>query len=123
MIEAYWRQVGGTLVAEFPVVARGADHGPRWIDAVILPGGPFERSTAELVALTGQDVIVVQAKRDRLGMYLMGQVLFSQVLVWERFRPKSVRSIALCEQDDAVLRPLLERHPGIEVVVLEKPSS
>jgi hypothetical protein len=32
---------------------------------------------------------------------------------------KSVRSIALCIKDDKVLRPLLERHEGCEVVVFE----
>ena len=33
---------------------------------------------------------------------------------------KSVRSVALCTADDSVLRPLLERFPGMEVVVMPR---
>jgi hypothetical protein len=58
----------------------------------------------------------VQAQAHRLGMYLMGQALFSRVLIEERFAPRSVRTVALCAIDDAVLRPIAERY-GIEVVV------
>jgi hypothetical protein len=58
---------------------------------------------------------VVQAKASRLGMYLLGQALFSKHLV-EPFRPRSVRTIALCASSDSVLEPLARSH-GIEVVV------
>jgi hypothetical protein len=51
-------------------------------------------------------------------MYLMGQALFSRDLALA-LGAKSVRSIALCIKDDKVLRPLLERHEGCEVVVFE----
>lgn len=60
---------------------------------------------------------MVQAKAKRLGMYLMGQALFSAELV-ERLEPRSVRSVALCRKDDAVMRPMLERFKGMEVVVI-----
>ena len=66
--------------------------------------------------IAGQDVIAVQAKAQRLGMYLMGQGLFSAELL-RRFQPKSIRSIILCSADDSVLRPLLARYPEVEVVV------
>ncbi len=69
------------------------------------------------VSLKGEDVIVVQAKAMRLGMYLMGQTFFSAELI-KRFGPASVRSVALCTKDDSLLRPLLEQYPGMEVVVL-----
>jgi hypothetical protein len=69
--------------------------------------------------LEGQDVIAVQAKAERLGMYLMGQALFSAELV-RRFNPRSIRSIALCYEDDSVLRPLLNPYPHVEVVVLNR---
>jgi hypothetical protein len=69
-------------------------------------------------AKEGEEVIVLQAKSSRLGMYLMGQALFSRELV-KRFNPASVRSVALCKRDDAILRPLLESHPDVEVVVQE----
>ncbi len=31
--------------------------------------------------------------------------------------PRGIRSVAVCTADDAVLRPLLERHKGCEVRV------
>lgn len=52
----------------------------------------------------------------RLGMYLMGQAFFSAQLI-QRFHPRSVVSVALCLQDDAVLRPLFEHYAGMRVVV------
>ena len=59
-----------------------------------------------------------QTKASRLGMNLMGQCLFSRDLVIG-LGAKTVRSIALCTQDDFTLRPLLEQHQGCEVVVFD----
>jgi hypothetical protein len=113
----YWEEVGGTLVEEFCVVPQGPGHSRRLVDAVILPRREYRRAArGEKVNLTGQDVIVVQTKSHRLGMYLLGQALFSRILLEERFSPRSVRSVALCSVDDSVLRPLAERF-GVEVVV------
>jgi hypothetical protein len=54
----------------------------------------------------------------RLGMYLLGQTLFSRELIKERFAPRSVRTVALCADSDAVLGPIAEAERfGIEVVV------
>jgi hypothetical protein len=58
----------------------------------------------------------VQTKALRLGMYLLGQAFFSRELIKDRFAPRSVRTIALCAIDDAILRPIAERF-GVEVVV------
>jgi hypothetical protein len=69
------------------------------------------------VSLDGQEVLVVQAKASRLGMNLMGQAIISADLLRARFRPASVRGVALCTADDAVLGPLLAAR-GVEVVVL-----
>ena len=62
-------------------------------------------------------LIAVQAKASRLGMYLMGQTLFSADLL-EFFEPRSIHSVALCKKYDEVLRPLLESYPGMEVIVV-----
>jgi hypothetical protein len=70
------------------------------------------------MSLDGEDVIVVQAKANRLGMYLMGQAVFSAELIRRRFKPASVRSVLLCGKDDAVLRSLLDAYPEVEVVVM-----
>ncbi len=49
-------------------------------------------------------------------MYLMGQAFFSAQLI-EKFNPRSILSVALCTQDDKVLRPLFEQYPGMKVVI------
>jgi hypothetical protein len=118
MIRAYWRQVGGTLIEEFPAVCRTATCGQRLLDALILPDGKTRIAGWREIALEGEDVIVVQAKAHRLGMYLMGQTFFSAQLL-DRFKPASITSVALCTRDDTVLRLLLEQHPGMKVVVLD----
>ena len=112
----YWRQTGGLLIEEFPLVAKGADNSPRRADGLIVLGEPNEISAQKDFDVEGRDVIVVQTKARRLGMNLMGQCLFSLALV-KQLRPTSAMSVALCTQDDAILRPLLEIHPGCQVVV------
>lgn len=117
MTHRYWERVGGTLLEEYPIVPRGPGVGQRLIDAVIIVDGDHRiASPGEHASLDGHDLIVVQTKAYRLGMYLLGQALFSRVLIEDRFTPKSVRTVALCAVDDAVLRPIAERY-GIEVVV------
>ena len=116
MTRWHWKQVGGTLVEEFVAVPGGSDRGRRILDAIILPSEEFRVARQEDVSIQGKDVVVVQTKAGRLGMYLLGQALFSAHLV-QRFSPRSVLSVALCGQDDAVLRPLFEQYPGMKVVV------
>lgn len=116
MTRWYWGQVGGTLIEEFVAVEGRADRGRRVLDGVIIPDGPFELAAQRDVSIRARDIIVVQTKASRLGMYLMGQALFSARLM-ERFGPRSIRSVALCARDDAELRPLLEVYPGLSVVV------
>jgi hypothetical protein len=119
MTRWYWRQVGGTLIEEFCAVRRTSDCGQRLLDGVIIRGGEFQIARKGDVPLDGRDVIGVQTKASRLGMYLMGQAFFSAQLV-RRFNPRSVVSVALCSKDDSVLRPLFEQYPGMEVVVCPK---
>ena len=122
MTRRYWQGVGGTLVEEFMVVPGRRGVGRRLVDAIIIVGGEDRiASRGEQINLQGKDVIVVQTKAHRLGMYLMGQAFFSRVLIEDRFEPRSVRTVALCAADDAALRPIAERF-GIEVVV-DDPSN
>ena len=65
----------------------------------------------------GERAILIQTKASRLGMYLMGQTLFSADLLRRRFATAAIESVALCLQDDDILRPLLEAHVGCRVVV------
>lgn len=113
----YWSQVGGTLVEEFLLTPRSATSSPRWVDGLILPDGPRRIADAKDVNVDGQEVIVVQTKKGRLRMTLMGQVVFSQKLMYRNYKPRRVRSIALCEEDDDVLRPMLEAFDDVEVVI------
>lgn len=111
----YWQETGGTLVEEFLAVPGGPDRGKRLLDGVIILGGPFERRPAMSVELERKDIVLIQSKAARLGMYLLGQALFSARLM-ERFRPSSIRSAAICIKGDAVLEPLAKEY-GVEVVV------
>jgi hypothetical protein len=70
---------------------------------------------ADEVIVEGMDVIVLQTKANRLGMYLMGQAFFSRELV-KAFNPKSIRTVAICVQDDSVMHTLCEQFQ-IEVVI------
>ena len=123
MILAYWNRVGGTLVEEFQMVKANAQCGPRRADAIILLGGERTRLPVgqRSVSVKGKDIVVIQAKATRLGMYLMGQAVFSADLM-KRFEPKSIKAVILCTKDDALLRPLLVPFPEVEVVVMERSS-
>lgn len=114
----YWSRIGGLLIEEFPVVRASSNQGKRHLDGLIVLGEPTSKTASRDFDLKGRDVVVIQAKAKRLGMYLMGQCLFSRDLVLG-LGAKSVRSVAICTQDDAALRPLIEAHEGCEVVVFE----
>lgn len=117
MTRWYWRRIGGLLIEEFPIVERTTTQGRRVVDGLVILNEPTKRAApGTRVDITGKDVMVIQTKNARLGMYLMGQTLFSRQLV-QALHPASVRSIALCAKDDRCLRPLLEAHEGCEVVI------
>ena len=104
------------LIEEFLAVKGTSDCGRRVLDGVIIKNGEFRIAQQSEVSLEGKDVIVIQTKASRLGMYLMERVLFSAQLL-HRFKPRSVVSVALCSQDDSALRPLLEQYPNMKVVI------
>jgi hypothetical protein len=114
----YWNKTGGLLIEEFPVVDASLDRGKRNLDGLIVLGEPKSISASKNFDIRGKDVIVIQTKTKRLGMYLMGQCLFSRDLVLKH-GVNSARSVAICTKDDAILKPLLEAHEGCEVVVFE----
>ena len=122
MTRWYWQTVSGLLLEEFCLVNRTATCGGRWVDALVLP----ERDTriagrSERIDIApGERAILVQTKASRLGMYLMGQTLFSAELLRRRYPAALIESVALCSKDDAVLRPLLEAHTGCRVVVVPR---
>ena len=120
----YWNSVGGTLMEEFRAVRGSPTQGQRLLDGVIVLGGPkriLDRAEHAEQDLRGKDIIVVQTKVGRVGMYLLGQALFSRELM-RAFGPRTVMSVAVCEQDDATLRPLAEKY-GVEIVCYGKAAS
>jgi hypothetical protein len=118
MVLEYWQRAGGTLIEEFCLVPAARGQGRRLVDALILPDGELVQTAvgSRRISIAGREVIVVQAKASRLGMYLLGQALFSRELALQ-CGAAAVRTVALCAADDAVLRPLAEGN-GIEVEVM-----
>lgn len=118
MTEAFWQaHAKGAFVAEYPLVRRSKAKqcSTRLCDAAIFPGEAHGRaSVQDYPSLSGRDVILVQTKCSRMGMYLMGQALFSARLALAS-GAKSVRSVLLCCYSDAALLPLLAPFPEVEV--------
>jgi hypothetical protein len=116
----YWRQLGDLLVEEFCLVERSATCGGRWVDGLVLPQRETRRAgRREPIEIAPRErAVLLQTKAGRLGMYLMGQTLFSADLLRRRFPAAAIESVALCLRDDDVLRPLLEGHTGCRVVVV-----
>ena len=90
----------------------------RYVDAIIIPDGESKIAKAGEVSLEGKGIICIQAKHGRLGMYLMGQAFFSERLL-QKFKPRTIVSVALCTEDDSTLRPLLESYPSMKVVIIK----
>src|SRR5262245_9776206 len=116
MVRWYWRQVGGTLVEEFPLVSPIAGSRPPTANGLIVRRGKWRIAERAEVALAGHDLIVLNACADGLNLELMGRAYFSARLL-EGFRPQSLYSVALVLRDDLVLRPLLEENRTMNVVV------
>ena len=114
----YWESIGGTLVEEYPAVRRGAKNAQRLMDGVIILDAPNQIAKASEVSIEGKDIIVVQTKASRLGMYLMGQAYFSKILM-SALNPKSIRTVAICTQGDSVLEPIAKAS-GIEVIIYKE---
>ena len=83
----------------------------RLVDALVLPDRETRiAARGEPIHLAeGERAVLVQTKDSRLGMYLMGQTLFSAELLRRRFPTAAIESIALCTQDDDVLVAFQER--------------
>ena len=114
----YWEQVGGLLIEEFVAVQNAPDRGRRPIDGIIVLNEPKAIHDKNFYDLTGKDVIVIQTKASRVGMYLLGQAYFSKFLI-EKFNPKSIKSVAICDRSDAVMAELALKH-DVEIVVINE---
>ena len=113
----YWQEIGGTLIEEFPAVRSGPNQGRRSLDGVVILDSPHLIANHREVEIENRDIVVLQTKASRLGMYLLGQALFSRHLMMP-FRPRSVDTVAICTKGDAVLEPWAAAY-GIKVVVYQ----
>ena len=95
---------------------RGPNNAQRLIDGVIILGEEHVIAKSRDFEIKGKDIIVIQSKANRLGMYLIGQAIISARLM-ARFEPRSVKSVAICTQGDAVLETLLPEY-GIELEIM-----
>jgi hypothetical protein len=118
MTRWYWNQIGGTLVEEFLLTPRTETSQMRLLDGLIIPSGENRIAKTSDVDLTGQSVISVQTKDSNLGMYLLGQTLFSQLLIYRNYEPAHVDAVALCRNDDEVLHELAVTFPDVSVVTV-----
>ena len=114
----YWDSVGGLLIEEFRAVkeSKNPSQENRYMDAVIVLNEPKKIHNENTYELTDKDVIVVQTKRGRIGMYLLGQAYFSKILI-QMHNPRSVKSIAICGKNDAVMAELAAEH-DVEILVI-----
>lgn len=121
MTEGFWSSLGrGAYIPEYLLVQGTQDRSPRRADAVILLDEPYRRARfSEYPDLCGCNVIVVQTKIGRMGMYLMGQALFSARLA-SKAGAATVRSVLLCHETDAALLPLLAPFPEVEIWVSDR---
>ena len=114
----YWESVGGLLIEEFIAVSGTKHQGRRPVDGLIVLGEDKALSSDTTYDIAGKDVMVIQTKQSRLGMYLLGQAYFSKVLI-QKLGARSVKSVAICGRGDAVMEQLATDH-GVEVVIIDE---
>ena len=111
----YWHTVGGLLIEEFVSVNASELNAKRPIDGLIVLNEPTAIYTNNFFDIKDKDVIIIQCKSTRLGMYLLGQIYFSQFLI-QKHQPRSIRLVAICGKSDSIMEELAIAH-NIEVVV------
>lgn len=112
----YWKSTGGLLIEEFMSINATKEQGARPIDGVIVLGEETKIHQSNTYDIKGKDIILIQTKRGRIGMHLLGQAYFSKFLL-ENHHPKSIKSVAICGKTDKVMQELALQH-GVEIVVI-----
>jgi hypothetical protein len=112
----YWSNTGGLLIEEFLAVSTTKANGQRLIDGVIVLNEETGIYDGNVYDIEGKDVIVIQTKRSRIGMNLLGQAYFSKCLI-EKLKPRSIKSVAICSKYDDVIGQLAKANK-VEVVVI-----
>jgi hypothetical protein len=110
----YWEQTGGLLIEEFVAVSGTKTYGRRPIDGLIVLNEDKAIHKGKSYNIEGKDVVIIQTKSGRIGMYLLGQAYFSKFLI-ERHKPRSIRCVAICGKTDAIMEELAQKH-NVEIV-------
>jgi len=111
----YWGTIGGLLIEEFVAVDGNKDQGRRPIDGIIVLGEKKAVHSGNKFDLKGKNVIVIQTKKGRIGMNLLGQAYFSKLLI-NKNEPRSIKTVAICGRNDKVMAEFAEEHE-VEVIV------
>ena len=123
MTTAYWamRKENGTFYLEYPIYGRRIDG------LVVLNDGNKSKEpksakhAPKLAELCGKQVIVLQTKRNKLGMGVAGQTIISKTLL-EQAGVKVVAALAICLKMDERILGALKEH-GCDAVVEANPKS
>ena len=122
MTKAHWakRREKGTLYLEFPICGRRIDG------LVVLDGSSSKAASKEKPPTLAQlkkdeaKVIVLQTKRNKLGMGVAGQTIISKTLL-EQEGVKVVAAVAICLAIDEKILGALKRH-GCKAAVEADPK-
>jgi hypothetical protein len=124
MTVEFWRSLGrGTLILEYPLVLSERDSNRRAVDALIVLDGEFIQ-TAWTAApdMAGRPVMVVQTKAYRTDAALVGQAVFSPILLRRRHATIGrIESVLLSPEPEPALSDLLQRH-GVREVTVSGPT-
>ena len=122
MTKAYWakRPEKGTLYLEYPIYGRRIDG------LVVLDGKSSKEASKEKPPTPAQlkedqvKVIVLQTKRNKLGMGVAGQTIISKTLL-EQAGVEVVAAVAICLKIDEKILEALRKH-GCDAVVEADPK-
>ena len=104
----YWDTIGGLLIEEFVAVDGKKEQGRRPIDGIIVLGEKKAVHSGNKFDLKGKDVIVIQTKKGRIGMNLLGQAYFSKLLI-KKHSPRSIKTVAICGRNDKVMAEFADK--------------
>jgi hypothetical protein len=119
MTKAYWakRPENGTLYLEYPI------HGRRIDGLVVLDDGNTSKAAKpvkeapKLAELVGKRLIVIQTKRNKLGMGVAGPTIISKAMLEEE-GISQVEAVALCLRIDEKILAAMRKH-GCHAVAVE----
>ena len=124
MTKAHWakRREKGTLYLEFPICGRRIDG------LVVLDGSSSKAASKEKPPTLAQlkkdeaKVIVLQTKRNKLGMGVAGQTIISKTLL-EQAGVEVVAAVAICLEIDEKILGALKEHDCDAVVEADPKQS